>query len=292
MIGLFLMSEKGFKVVESLIANKKLNLIDFICIGTDNKVKNDFSNQIKELCLENNIVHFFRNEEKDISTFKSNYFIAISWKWMLDLPNLIVIHDSLLPKYRGFAPLVNMLINGEKKIGVSSIFASEKYDMGELIFQEAVEIQYPIKINEAISIISKLYVTIVLKLTAAIESGVPLISYKQNENEATYSLWLDDEDYFINWNSASDKIIRKIDACGFPFTGAKCLLDGKVVIIEDADSIEDVIIENRQVGKVIFIEDSLPVIVCGEGLIKISNAFYVDSKKSIFPLTKFKLRFK
>jgi methionyl-tRNA formyltransferase len=292
MIGLFLMSEKGFKVVESLIANKKLNLIDFICIGTDNKVKNDFSNQIKELCVANDIVHFFRNEEKDIATFKSHYYIAISWKWMLDLPNLIVIHDSLLPKYRGFAPLVNMLINGEKNIGVSAIFASEKYDMGELIFQESVEIQYPIKINEAISIISELYISVVLKLITATETGIPLTSYKQNESETTYSLWLDDEDYFLNWNSSSDKIIRKIDACGFPFTGAKCLLDNQIVIIENALLVEDVVIENRQPGKVIFVEDSLPVIVCGEGLIKISDAFYEDTKKSIFPLTKFKLRFK
>ncbi|HNP32722.1 MAG TPA: formyltransferase family protein [Flavobacterium sp.] len=292
MIGLFLMSEKGFKVLESLVVQQKRHIIDFVCIGTDNKVQNDFSDQLAKLCAENGIVHFFRNEKKDIKTFNSNYYIAISWKWILDLSNLIIIHDSLLPKYRGFAPLVNMLINGEKKIGISSIFASEKYDAGELIFQEDIEIQYPIKINEAISIISKLYVNMVLRLTTAIETGTPIISHKQDESDATYSLWLDDEDYFIDWNSSSDKIIRKIDACGYPFTGAKCILDGRIVIIEQAFSLQELIIENRQAGKVIFIEDSLPVIVCGEGLIKISKAFYEDTQKSILPLTKFKSRFK
>jgi methionyl-tRNA formyltransferase len=54
----------------------------------------------------------------------SDFNIAISWRWMLKVSNLIVIHDSLLPKYRGFSPLVNMLINGEDTLGVTVLFAT------------------------------------------------------------------------------------------------------------------------------------------------------------------------
>ena len=46
---------------------------------------------------------------------------------------MIIFHDSLLPKYRGFAPLVNSLINQEKEIGVTAIKASQNYDEGDTV---------------------------------------------------------------------------------------------------------------------------------------------------------------
>ena len=49
-----------------------------------------------------------------------------------------------MPKYRGFAPLVNSLVNGEKIIGVTALFASEEYDNGDIIMQSSVDITYPI----------------------------------------------------------------------------------------------------------------------------------------------------
>ena len=54
--------------------------------------------------------------------------------------------------------------------------------------------------------------------------------------------------------------------------------------------IDDVKIENRDVGKIIFIKDGYPVIVCGKGLLKITEAVYLNDAKSIFPLKKFRIR--
>ena len=87
-----------------------------------------------------------------------DYQLAIGWRWLISgTENLIVLHDSLLPKYRGFAPLVNSLINGEQEIGVTAIWAGPEFDAGEIIFQEKAGICYPIKIQEAIEIVSGLY---------------------------------------------------------------------------------------------------------------------------------------
>ena len=97
----------------------------------------------------------------------SAYSIAIAWRWLIPIEThntLIILHDSLLPKYRGFAPLVNMLINHEPSIGVTALFANEEFDRGDIICQKSDSVVYPIRIDEAIEKVSKLYVEIVLDI--------------------------------------------------------------------------------------------------------------------------------
>lgn len=288
--GFFLMTQKGFDVLNSLITSKQTQFIDFICIGKDSNLEDDCSDKIKELCEIHSIAYFFK-ESLSEKKLNSDFYIAISWRWLLDLPNLIIIHDSILPKYRGFAPLVNMLINGENEIGATALFASNEYDKGDIIAQEKTAIQYPITIAEAINVVSNSYVNLVNQILSQSISN----SFKpkqQNESEATYSLWLDQEDYFIDWNWTAEKIKRKIDACGFPYDGAKTILENDIIVIEKAEEEQDVQIENRTVGKVIFVKDNCPIIVCGKGLLRLTAAKNVNTKENILPLSKFRLKFK
>jgi methionyl-tRNA formyltransferase len=121
-IALYLMTQKGYDVLKALIEKNLQNFISEVIVGRDNNVTEDYADQIISLCEQIRIPHFERNESHQIT---SEYSIAISWRWLIcgSTSKLIVLHDSLLPKYRGFAPLVNMLINKEPKIGVSAIFA-------------------------------------------------------------------------------------------------------------------------------------------------------------------------
>ena len=68
------------------------------------------------------------------------------------------------------------------------------------------------------------------------------------------------------------------------------LLNGKQIKIQDVEIVSDVIIANRVPGKVIFMRQGCPVVVCGSGLVKIIKASTVDGK-SILPLLKFRSRF-
>ncbi|MFC0263487.1 methionyl-tRNA formyltransferase [Fontibacter flavus] len=288
-LGLFLMTKKGFLILENLLDKNYRDKISFVCIGRDVAVLDDYSCQIESLCKKYSI-HFFFNRELLENEISSDYNIAISWRWILKVHNLIVFHDSLLPKYRGFAPLVNMLINGENTLGATALFANEEYDKGDIIFQEKKEIQYPIKISDAIDLICELYLNLSIMVIEAIQNN-NLVGYKQIEEEATYSLWLDEDDYFIDWNWPAEKIKRKIDACGFPFLGAKTYVGNQVVIIQEASVVNDVNIEHRTVGKTIFLEDNYPIIVCGLGLLKITQAKYEDNNQSFFPIKKFRIKF-
>lgn len=211
--GMYVMNKKGLEVLTSLIKNDLSKYIKYVIGAKDKNVINDYYSEIKHLCEVCKIDFYDKNEKKQLLIV--DYRIAIGWRWLIkDSKNLIILHDSLLPKYRGFSPLVNSLINGEKKIGVTALFADKEYDKGDVIQQEFAEITYPIKISKAIDIISKLYSKITCELIDKVQTAIIKAS-KQNERDASYSLWRDNDDYFINWNWGSDYIERFVDSLGY-----------------------------------------------------------------------------
>lgn len=292
-VTLYVMSFKGFAVLEHIIKSNKKHLIDFVIYATDKNVENDYSKDIIKICQANDLKFLKRGEK--LYESKSKFIIAISWRWMIEVlypQKLIVLHDSLLPKYRGFAPLVNALINGENEIGVTALWANQEYDKGDIIEKSKLKIQYPLKIESAIFSITKCYIDLISNIFDNLLTD-NLNSIPQNEEDATYSLWRDENDYFINWNDDSNKIKRFIDAVGYPYNGAKTKIKGENVIIIEATIIDDVKIENRsnEVGKIIFFKDNLPVIICKKGLIRIDKAVYENTQISIFPLKIFRIKF-
>ena len=288
-VTIFAMTEKGYVTLQKLLPDFKNNIEAVISSGDPN-IQKDFYLEIKFLCQDNNINFVDRKDFKEI---KTEYAIAISWRWIISTNNckLIVFHDSLLPRYRGFNPLVSALINGDNQIGVTALFATDEYDKGGILAQSSSKINYPIKIRDAIIKISENYAEIALFVMTNITNNNNFSITEQNEAQATYSLWRDEEDYLINWNKSSVEIKRLIDALGYPYKGASAKLDGSLVRILDAEIVEDVVIENRVSGKVIFIRNSMPIVVCGQGLLKITEMFDGKYNKSLIPLPRFRIRF-
>lgn len=284
----FLMTQKGFRVLKSFLDEFGRARIDCVIGSKDANVQNDFYSEIADLCAERAVIFKDRSSCQGLQT---DYAFAVSWRWKIrNSARLIVFHDSVLPRYRGFAPLPTALINGEERIGVTALFASDEYDSGDIILQKSVAISYPIKIQKAIEISCELYVDLVSEISRIIFSGDSLASRKQDESGASYSLWRDDEDYRVDWSSSTEKIKRFIDSVGYPYRGALTALNGEPVRIFDAEIEPDVKIEDRIPGKVIFVRDNFPVIVCGSGLLKITD-LQDNEGHSLLPLRKFRSRF-
>jgi len=291
-ISFFLMNEKGYRVLSALIANNK-KVAEVVC-SKDKNLVNDYYDNIKILCEHNNIKFYDRNDNY-ADSITGSYIISIGWRWLIKgklQDRLIVSHDSLLPKYRGFAPLVNMLINEEKEIGVSFLFASDNYDCGNIITQKKREALYPIKINKAIETISELFFEAIMEIYSMIETNNDIPSYVQDESQASYSLWRDEDDYLIDFTKDAKDIKRFIDAVGEPYLGASAFIGEKKVRFIDVETVSDVTIENRGVGKVIFVNDNKPIVVCGNGLLKINQLIDDVSRKSILSLSSFRIKFK
>jgi methionyl-tRNA formyltransferase len=167
---------------------------------------------------------------------------------------------------------------------------SDEFDTGDIIQQEKIRIKYPIKIKDAIDRIASLYQRVLPEVLNRIINGQTLDGVPQDQHKATYSLWRNEEDYKINWNKSSREIKRFIDAVGYPYKGAFSMINDSTVRIIDAEIEEDVKIINRDVGKVIFKKNICPVIVCGDGLLKINEAYSEDNKRLTFE-NEFRLRF-
>lgn len=284
------MTLKGYSVLESIIQQNFSSLISKVIYSDDKSILNDYSKEIISLCKANNIDFYSRIEAYEIDT---EYSIAISWRWLIKTNSnqkLMVLHDSLLPKYRGFSPLVTALINGDKEIGVSALFATEEYDKGDIIKQSKIVVNYPIKMEEAINRITSCYIELTLFLFRHIQLDNKISGSHQNEAEASYSLWRDEADYEIDWHRTSSHIKRFVDAVDFPYKGASSFINGEKIRILDVEVVEDLNISNRVVGKVIRIDNGKPVIVCGKGLIKIVKGKFDKSDDDILPFKKFRTR--
>lgn len=291
-VGLYLMSYKGYASLKEIIAKGMADAIAYVVVSNDSQVEEDYYDEIVTACRQNDIKYFDR---KAMIESVAKYLIAISWRWMINEPQrtLIVLHDSLLPKYRGFSPLVNQLINGEEYIGVTALFGEKEFDTGDIIYQASVKIDYPITIQSAIKEIAKVYKETIIQVLKQIEDNT-LRGSPQNAELVTYSMWRAESDYEIDWYKQSAYLRRFVDAVGFPFKGATTNLNGERIRVIEVEEVKDSMIESRidHIGKVLFMEDGVPVIVCGQGLIKIQRASYVDNNKSILPLKKFRSTFR
>ena len=292
-LALLLVGKKGYDVLKALTMTSTFNVISDVVSSRDAGVDNDFYNEISDLCVQFQIRFHDRMSKTFSAMGYDGHLLAIGWKWLLPPGhNVLIIHDSILPKYRGFAPLVSCLINGDQEIGATAIFAAEDYDKGKIICQSTRPINYPIRISDAINLMSDIYIEITKKLVEIISVGHQMIGSNQDESKATYSIWRDNNDYWIDWGWTADKIERFINAVGSPYAGARTYINDDIAIVHAAQSVEDVRVNNRSsaVGKVIFVRDLCPIVVCGSGLLQITDIRTSDGK-TLIPLNKFRTRF-
>lgn len=272
MIAFCLLGKKGYESLNAILAwssySEKLKIE--VIVGRDSAVVSDYSSDIISLCEENSIDYQLREMIVDYSGYQ--YVFAIGWRWLIQgvMPDkLIVFHDSLLPQYRGFAPLVNAALNMESKVGVSALFGVEGFDEGDLLGQRSIDVAYPIRISRLIDLIAIEYSVLVLEIYKKLQDGSKLLSVPQGEVNVTYSPWLDKIDYFIDWSDSAKYIANKINLLGEPYSHAKTLLDDDEVIIVSAELVVGEV-SGKGNGKVIVNNKDGIVVACGSGLIKIT----------------------
>jgi methionyl-tRNA formyltransferase len=289
MVKLFLTGKKGLFTLTGIVDQYGASVVSGVVIGRDPKVLNDYSAEIASLCQTNGIRNEVFPAELDV---QFEYVMAAGWQRMIrevDEQSLIVFHDSLLPKYRGFAPLVSALLNREPKVGVTALAGSSEYDRGGIFGQEEVVVGYPTTIEAVVDQVSMAYASLASKILALAIQG-QMVPVPQVAEAATYSLWRDEEDYRIDWSLDARDICHFISCVGFPYKGASATVNGRLVRVVRATPLPDVPIENRTPGKVIFMSSGQgPVVVCGLGLLRLDEM--QTEEMDSFTLPRFRSRF-
>ena len=285
---LFLMTEKGYRVLQHIVAHLDSSVVALVVGAPDPNLAQDFFIEIRDLCAQAGIPFQHRDAARALPTA---YALAVSWRWLItDAGTLIVLHDSLLPRYRGFAPLVSCLINGEPAVGVTALYATAEFDQGPILGQASRPVQYPLRIADAVQLAVECYLELITQLWSGLRAGQLPAGTPQREADATYSLWRDEQDYRIDWRADSATIRRFVDALGWPYQGASTLLNGQLHRVLAAEPEPDVRIENRTPGKVLFVRAGQPVVVCGTGLLRLT-ALRTSAGGEALPLARFRSRF-
>jgi methionyl-tRNA formyltransferase len=291
---LFVLGKKGYEVLKATISAGCKDMVRLVVVGVDNNVQKDFFNEISSFCNEHGIAFCLRGDDsKIVLSADGSIAIAAGWRWLIDYEFIqtIVFHDSLLPKYRGFNPLITALLNRDPETGVTAIIANKNFDCGDVIDSKKIKLNYPITIENAINQIARLYFDIQQSILTKIMKNGPLIGLPQDETIASYSVWRDEEDYRIDWKNSAEFIAHFIKCLSFPYKGASTICDGELIRILEAEVEPDILIQNRDVGKVIFVMADQPVVICGAGLLRITVA--VDREgDSVLPFKKFRTRLK
>ena len=168
--------------------------------------------------------------EKELRAIAPDCLVVASYgkmlpNWALTLPRQypLNVHPSLLPRYRGAAPIARQLLNGEKQTGITIAQITEKLDAGAIIAQETVPI-LPDEDNITLGLrLAKLGGTLVLKVLDQIGHG-PVSLQPQNESEATYASKLDTSVSQIDWTRSAAEIANQVRAlvpwpCAFFYCG-------------------------------------------------------------------------
>ena len=193
-------------------------------------------------------------------------------KAMLDLPKYgcINVHGSLLPKYRGSAPIQWSVINGEKETGVTIMQMAEGVDTGDMLYQKAIPIGIDDTAESMFEKLSDLGGEMIVEALDLLEEG-KLTPIKQDETLATHAPMLNKEIAVIDWNKSALEVHNLVRGL-YSWPIAQTTLHGKKLKIYRTSIGKG----SSEAGTVI--STSPLAIACGEGAVVIEE-LQLEGKK-------------
>ncbi len=147
---------------------------------------------------------------------------------ILELPRIapLNVHPSLLPKYRGAAPIIRAMMDGEKNTGLTIIKMNEKIDAGDIVLQEKVEIPEDITRGELEEILIDIGCELLRRAFNGLKDGS--IKPLPQSGKPSYAKKLKRDELWITWNEEATTIKNKIHALS-PIPGARSNFKDRIV---------------------------------------------------------------
>ena len=158
---------------------------------------------------------------------------------ILNIPEYgsINVHASLLPKYRGGAPIQYAILNGESKTGITIMYMDKGMDTGDMITKEVVEIEDDDNLETLSNKLSLCGKNLLIKTLPSIFNKTNN-KEKQDEKEASYAPIIKKEDELLDFNRRSVDVLNKIRALS-PSPGCYFMMDNKRIKVYDAYVVEN-----------------------------------------------------
>lgn len=233
---------------------------------------------VKSLALEKNIPVLQPEKASEevflerLRALKGDLFVVVAFgqilpQKLLDIPRLgcINVHASLLPKYRGAAPIQRAILAGEKETGIAIQKMVRQLDAGDVIVVSKTAISSEMTFGELENRLIELAKPLLLRVVHSYEKGIPPAE-RQNHELATYASKLKPEERLIDWRHPSEGIHNQIRAFS-PRPGAWCWIEvekerKKLKILRSKP-----VSESGKPGELVSIIGG--IVACGDGAIKL-----------------------
>lgn len=229
---------------------------------------------VKELALKHNIPVFQPEKMRDgtaygiLQELQPDILVVVAYGRILPddilaLPKYgaVNVHGSLLPRYRGAAPIQWAVLNGDKVTGVSTMYLASEMDTGDIIYTEETEIGEFETSGQLFDRLMDMGAKLLVKTLRDIETGIAPRT-AQNHSEASYVGMLDKSYSPIDWNKNARGVIKWIYGLQ-PWPVATAELDGAVYKIFSARYTDNH--SNKAPGSVIYAGSEGIEVVCGNG---------------------------
>ncbi len=203
---------------------------------------------VKELAIDRGIKilqpvnikdHLFLN---DLSKIMPEVIVVVAYGKILSaqilrLPShgCINVHASLLPKYRGAAPVQWAIINGEKKTGITTMLMDEGLDTGNILLQEETEISYDDNAETLGNKLAEIGASLLIRTIKGIKGGS--IKPIPQEGAPSYAPPLKKEDGRLNWSKTATEIFNFVRGM-YPWPCAYCYLNNERIKIISVKMLE------------------------------------------------------
>ncbi|MCI9279597.1 MAG: methionyl-tRNA formyltransferase [Bacilli bacterium] len=233
---------------------------------------------IKKLALEKKIPLFqpnkIREEFDTILNTDADIIITCAYgqiipKSILDYPKLgcINVHASLLPKYRGGAPIHWCLINGDEKTGITIMYMAEKMDNGDIITQKDYKIEPSDNVGTLHEKLSEIGAQLLIQTLPSIINGTNQ-KIAQEESNVTYAYNIKREEERLDFKKTGKEVINQIRGLN-PWPLANFLLENQEYKVLEARFLKKE--HKEEIGKIIEITKQNFGITCQDGILYIEK---------------------
>lgn len=257
------------------LINKKEELgikIDLVVTKEDKEVgrgKKITYTPVKELAINNEIEVYqptnLRDEEvvNKIKSLNPDLIVVVAYgkiipKSIIDIPKhgIINVHGSLLPKYRGAAPVQYAVLNGDAKTGVTIMYIEEGLDSGDMILKKEFELTVEDTTTTTFEKMQEVGKEGLVEAISLIKNN-EVNAIKQDESQVTFAPMITKEMANISWEDNGINILNKV-RCFDGIGGAKGIINDveyKIWKVEILDNINE--LENSKIGEYLVTKSNL-----------------------------------
>ena len=244
----------------------------------------------KQLALEHQIEVFqpesLRTPEvqEKLAACEADFFVVIAYgkilpQKLLEIPKkaCINVHASLLPKWRGAAPIQFSLLKGDTNTGVCTMLMDEGMDTGDLLLTQETAIDPTEKVDHLSERLTHLGAALIVE---TLQRFAEIVPQKQDESQATYTRLLKKEDRFIDWSLDAQAIYNHFRALS-PIPGVVTLFRRKRLLLKEVDLVvHGDSLQQQQLGEMMALADGGFAVQCGKGMLRVLSC-QPESKKEM-----------